>query len=155
MGTQTQSEIEARFWAKVQKTEGCWLWTASTMGGGYGQFRVPGRSAYAHRFSYELVHGPITNGMVIDHTCSNNRCVNPAHLEVVTQGENTRRTWARGRTFNQNTGKQECKNGHPLTGGNVIQVPGGRGCKQCRRDASLAYYHKQNPDAGRRGKYKK
>lgn len=153
MASASQSELEARFWAKVRKTGGCWLWTASTMGGGYGQFRVPGRSAYAHRFSYELAYGPIPAGLVIDHKCSNPICVNPAHLHMVTQGENTRLTWQRGRTYNQNTGKQVCKYGHPLVGDNVVIVANGRSCRECGRIAALAHYHRKNPNAKRRGRY--
>ena len=155
MAIALQSELERRFWLKVDRREDgeCWPWLASTMGGGYGQFRVPGRSAYAHRFSYEIVNGPIPKGMVIDHICSNTRCVNPIHLQAVTQGENSQRTWDRGRTHNQNTSKERCKRGHLLAGENVVPVSGGRGCRECGRIRSLASYREQNPAAKRRGRY--
>lgn len=86
-----------RFLSKVDKrADGCWHWTAALMPNGYGYFRVSTprrRMVYAHRAAYELLVGPIPDGMVIDHLCRNKSCVNPEHLEVVTQGENVRRGW--------------------------------------------------------------
>ena len=80
-----------RFWAKVQKTDTCWLWTAYRLPSGYGQFGLNGKMVYAHRWSYEQVHGPIPKGMHIDHLCRVKHCVNPDHLEVVTCRENAMR----------------------------------------------------------------
>lgn len=100
-------DLPTRFWAKVDKngpfpTEApglsgaCWQWTASIIHTtGYGAFGVEGRKRGAHRVSYELVIGPIPDGLTIDHLCNNRRCVNPSHLEPVTQGENVRRAYAR------------------------------------------------------------
>ena len=64
---------------------------------GYGVFMLNGKQLKAHRFMYEQVHGPIPEGLVIDHRCSNPSCVRPDHLDAVTQGENVQRTWDRGR----------------------------------------------------------
>lgn len=92
---------EDRFWAKVQKTETCWLWTAAKNGPGYGQFGLGTREdglVFAHRFAYELVVGPIPEGLVIDHLCRTPACVRPDHLEPVTMRENMRRgdcPWAK------------------------------------------------------------
>lgn len=85
---------EPRFWAKVDKqTDGCWIWSASryVRRGGYGQFNLNGTAVKAHRIAYELVKGPIPDGLVLDHLCRVTACVNPDHLEAVTQQENTRR----------------------------------------------------------------
>ena len=80
-----------RFWSKVDKTNECWEWTASTTGNGYGQFWINGKLTGAHRVSYEMEYGPIPDGLQIDHLCENKLCVRPSHLEAVTQQENLRR----------------------------------------------------------------
>lgn len=65
-----------RFWDKVEKTEGCWNWTAAKASRGYGVIRMsnPRRMEYAHRFSCELHSGPIPNGMMVCHSCDNPTC---------------------------------------------------------------------------------
>jgi len=68
---------EQRFWAKVQKTSTCWLWTAS-ISDGYGQFWFDGRMIYAHRWAYEAVYGPIPAGLTIDHLCRIRHCARAA-----------------------------------------------------------------------------
>ena len=83
-----------RFFAKVEQTDGCWMWRAARGGTGgpvYGLFR-DGRMVYAHRWAYEYAIGPIPEGYQIDHLCRVPLCVNPAHLEAVTPSENTIRT---------------------------------------------------------------
>ena len=85
-----------RFWEKVDKAgqDECWLWTANkTAPNGHGRFLGPGGQVMAHRFAYELLVGPIPEGLVIDHLCRVRLCVNPAHLEPVTAEENIRRGW--------------------------------------------------------------
>ena len=80
-----------RFWSHVRKTDGCWYWQ-STERKGYGRFTLTsGRAVTAHRFSYEIVHGPIPDGMTIDHLCNETMCVRPDHLEPVTLLENIAR----------------------------------------------------------------
>jgi hypothetical protein len=90
--------IRARFWARVEKRpDGCWIWTGVINHNGYGRYtyaRPDGRSlaSRAHRIAYELLVGPIPDGLQLDHLCRVKACVNPAHLEPVTQDENMRRT---------------------------------------------------------------
>jgi hypothetical protein len=85
--------VEERFWASVNKTETCWLWTGAPCArGGYGTLNVNGgtghRPRYAHRVSYELANGPIPEGKQIDHICHTPLCVNPEHLRPVDHKQN-------------------------------------------------------------------
>lgn len=77
-----------RFWASVDKTGDCWLWTKSVDGGGYGIFTPPHGVEKAHRFAYKDRVGPIPPGLHIDHLCHVRACVRPEHLQAVTQQEN-------------------------------------------------------------------
>ncbi len=82
------SDVQQRFWSKVNKTDDCWLWTGAMTQSRhqrYGSFWLDGRTLGAHRIAYELAMGPIPDGMRLDHrpTCPKH-CVNPAHLRPVT-----------------------------------------------------------------------
>lgn len=105
--------IEIRFWNKVNKTDACWNWTGAKFYRGYGCFRLNGQSVLAHRVAYELVHGPTPMGLVIDHLCRNTLCVNPDHLEPVTNAENVRRGMVlKGKKYTLKTRKNrrsQCK----------------------------------------------
>lgn len=93
----TDEEIE-RFWGYVDKGGDCWLWTAGCFKRGYGAFAYEGkRPGYAHRFSYELHHGPIPEGKLVMHKCDNRKCVNPEHLKAGTQRDNIRDSMAKDR----------------------------------------------------------
>lgn len=124
-----------RFDARIEKTATCWLWTGSHSRGGYGQVQIGRRSknghpspALAHRVAYELFVGPIPEGLTIDHLCRVRHCVNPAHLEPVTRGENTLRG---NGACAVNARKTHCKRGHLLDGDNVRLRPTGRECRAC------------------------
>ncbi len=80
-----------RFWAKVEKTDGCWLWTGAENGRGYGTFWSEGMVVRAHRWAYGHLAGPIPDGLDLDHLCRVKSCVNPDHLEPVTHRVNVRR----------------------------------------------------------------
>ena len=116
-----------RFIEKVEfSADGCWNWTGYVKPNGYGQFFFDGDLRYAHRVAHALFIGPIPDGLNIDHLCRNKRCVNPAHLEAVTQRENVLRGLIGRRTH--------CKNGHEYTPENTtITKAGSRECKTCRR----------------------
>lgn len=87
-----------RFWAKVNKTDGCWLWTANRAGGSnnrrsYGQFTVtvaPGQQKHysAHVWAYEQAKGPIPDGLCVMHKCNTPLCVRAEHLELGTIAKN-------------------------------------------------------------------
>lgn len=116
---------------------GCLLWTGSTGGDGrYGSFSIGGKLVRAHRWAYEQEHGPIPDGLVLDHLCRVTLCVNPAHLEPVTQRENVLRGEAPSAL---NAVKTHCDKGHPLDGDNLVtRKDGGRQCRACTREIARA-----------------
>jgi hypothetical protein len=75
----------------------CWIWTGGLNEHGYGKASVENRTVLAHRMVYEQEVGPIPDGLDLDHLCEIRACVNPLHVEPVTTGENTARSWRRGR----------------------------------------------------------
>lgn len=134
-----------RFWSKVDKTDGCWLWTGTVNWAGYGQFRYGARLIMAHRWAYEEMVGPIAEGLVIDHLCRTPTCVNPSHLEPVTERENIVRGVGPSA---QNAGKTHCIRGHPFDEDNTYRTPvGDRGCKMCRAAAMRLFYDRQKASA--------
>jgi hypothetical protein len=93
--------IENRFWSKVHKTEGCWIWLAFKNRDGYGRFGIStGERKYvclAHRFAWIITIGPIPKGMNVLHRCDNPACCHPDHLFLGTQQDNVADQMAKGR----------------------------------------------------------
>jgi hypothetical protein len=117
------------FWTHVLKTEKCWLWIGCRLPSGYGKLRRKGKDWLAHRFIYTNLVGPIPEGLTIDHLCRVRNCVNPEHMELVTQGENT----LRGESVSGLAArKTHCPQGHEYSGDNLIlQKNGHRKCRFC------------------------
>jgi hypothetical protein len=128
--------LEQRFWQKVDKSagdDGCWLWTGSIVHTGYGSFNI-GRGTHgsdsAHRVAYLLAVGCIPPKMQLDHLCRVRHCVNPRHLEVVTQQENLRRGTAL---------ITSCPQGHVYDEANTrYRADGHRQCRACDSAAHRA-----------------
>ena len=140
-----------RFWALVDRrgADECWLWTGGLNQNGYGSFNISEgdsrTTARAHRVAYELLVGPIPEGLEIDHVktrgCTSRACVNPAHLEPVTHTENLRRAEQVHGVATPNGRKTCCKNGHAFTPENTYRWrgTGSRQCKTCRNDRIRAF----------------
>lgn len=99
-----RGSLEHRYWAKVQKGPGCWIWTGRTAKGGYGYISRDGRDVVASRVGYELAYGPIPDGMFVLHNCpggDNPTCQRPEHLWLGTIADNARDMVAKGRQNNR------------------------------------------------------
>mgnify|MGYP001561542504 CR=1 FL=1 len=136
-------DSELLFWERVDKEgpDGCWLWKGRTNRYGYGLFQ--GRhepSTLAHRIAYIRCNGPIPEGLVLDHLCRNPMCVNPAHLEPVTQGVNIQRGNAGQKAADRQHEKTHCPQGHPYDLLNTYFKGKRRVCIACRRESDRRRY---------------
>ena len=120
-----------RFYAKVDKTDTCWNWTGAVTANrnhtnGYGFFNINKRPFYAHRLAVLMEQGYLTDGLVVHHMCQNTLCVNPDHLQEITNQENI---WQSpnfsGNNNNKYATKSICKYGHQRTPGS------GKMCEVC------------------------
>jgi DNA-binding XRE family transcriptional regulator len=141
-------ELIERFWAKVDASGDCWEWIAPRTPAGYGQFQLTShRRIAAHRFAWEILVGPIPEGLQLDHLCRNPPCVNPDHLEPVTPRENTLRGYGPTARYAKAT---TCVAGHPLAGDNLYRYPDGeRGCRTCARRAAGELRERKREEARR------
>ncbi len=130
--TDKERDPVVRFWRKVAKSDGCWTWQAAKVGSGYGRVHWGGWVQQAHRVAYELLVGPIPDGLHLDHLCRNPGCVNPAHLEPVTPGENVLRGVGVSAVHANAT---HCHKGHLFDEANTYIDPNGwRRCRACHRE---------------------
>jgi len=119
----------------------CWLWTATKLKAGYGQFMYRGRPVLAHRFVWEFTYEKIPAELTVDHLCRQPSCVNPSHMEIVTLAENIRRG-TQGKKKREQT---HCIYGHELIGKNLyIKKNGNRRCYECSRAQYRAYYKRNH-----------
>lgn len=124
---------EERFSRSIENVGDCWVWRLGRDRDGYGHFKVGSmtdgtrRMVRAHRWAYEHFVGKVPAGLQIDHLCRNRACVNPAHMEPVTQLENARRGARATATH--------CKRGHPFSGHNLVMKRGQRLCRACSYEA--------------------
>ena len=105
------ADLPERMQNKIAVENDCWIWTGAKNNKGYGSVADGhGGSVLAHRKTYTLGKGEIPAGLQIDHLCRRPSCVNPAHLEAVTDVENMRRRYAQ---------MTHCPQGHELSGSNL------------------------------------
>lgn len=142
----TMSPIQtARFWSKVRiiRGVGCWVWQGCQDSKGYGYFGLNGQRYHSHRISFAFFRGPLTSELVLDHVCRNPSCVNPQHLELVTERENILRGTGPSAI---NAAKQTCTQGHEFTDENTGMRDKinrtGRYCRTCSRSRARAYYYR-------------
>ena len=134
MSHTTHIEAIGMLGSNVRDSWNCWYWTGSYSASGYGQVwsRVHKGPKRPHRIAYELLVGPIPEGLQLDHLCRVRGCVNPDHLRIVTCRENS---FAPGARCVQaiNAAKTHCPVGHSYDKANTYHHGGRRSCLACQR----------------------
>lgn len=127
---------KVRFWEKVRRGDGCWLWTAAKFHTGYGRLRATdnaggAHNVSAHRLSWMIHFGPIPDNLRVLHRCDNPPCVNPAHLFLGTQADNVADAIAKGRARPTFRTVGVCRKGHAYTPDNIFMHGGYETCRTC------------------------
>ena len=149
---------EERFWSFVDKTRGCWEWTGTQNGRGYGALHVnrggKRKTIKAHRLSYEIRYqcSP-PEYLHVMHLCDNRICVNPDHLILGTRHDNMQDAARKGKIVT--IGKSQfthCPSGHPYEDDNLyVTQEGHRRCRECTRIQQRLRYLEKNPEIIPRG----
>jgi hypothetical protein len=151
---------EVRFWNRVNTEQECWSWGGAHDRYGYSVFSINNKSVKVHRYAYELLVGPIPDGLTIDHLCSNAGCVNPEHMEPVSASENTRRAALRrpkkepapkkpdGRKTRVWPVLTHCPHGHEFTQANTKLQEGTKVCRKCCALRQRAYTARKRASMG-------
>jgi len=138
---------QVNFWEFVHKLDcvvsptvdtPCWIWTGCRFNRAYGRIMVQGKPIQTHRYSWQLEHGKIPQGLHILHKCDIGLCVNPEHLFVGNATDNMRDCLSKGRYVAHKLRNVCCPNGHPYNLQNTFirRHPNGktsRMCKECNR----------------------
>lgn len=142
-----------KFWERAEVKDCgyislCWIWRKRLNNSGYGGFKMNGVSTTAHRWAFIAINGEIESNLVIDHLCRNRACVNPSHLQAVTQKQNLSTAIGLGEKGmvylaelnKQRQAKTHCPHGHPYDEQNTYLEERGtfrsKHCKTCR-DANV------------------
>ena len=142
---------QERFWSRVDRSPGgCWEWTGRRARGGYGEIWWHGRDQRSHRVAWELLEGPIPEGLFVCHHCDNPPCVRTSHLFLGTALDNNRDRQAKGRTTGPGKKTEEpCPKGHTGSFFRVARRKGDpatvRRCRECENAYALARYYRGRP----------
>lgn len=167
-------EWEPRYWARVSKTEGCWLWTGARTSRGYGVITIRYKSLYVHRLALQLAGRPLGPGELACHHCDTPLCVRPDHLFAGTVADNAADMVAKGRSYrlpksaahrlhlsiagkrrfaerpetHHERMKTHCPQGHPYSVENTFrEANGSRKCRECGRARARRDYWRRKQAA--------